>query len=245
MFYDFFVDHYRNYQLTKVGSWRLSKYYQKIFHTLYTIQGPQALVLEIGPGIGRLAEECTATNYSYVGVEFNQGLVRELAPKFPIIRGLVPPLPIKNERIDVIVADQVLEHMPTFREALNLLAECHRGLKPSGFLVLGFPDYIRTGLVFYDIDYSHSFPTTENRVNQMLGDLGFHSLKVIRFSGPFSHPLLRLLIDLMIWGMNMRLTWLIAAALGVNGFQNRVHKTFGASTVIFAQKGAAPEEDSP
>jgi SAM-dependent methyltransferase len=153
-----------------------------------------------------------------------------------MIHGLVPPLPVKSESVDVVVADQVIEHMPTFRDALNLLSECRRVLGKSGFLVLGFPDYIRMGLVFYDRDYSHSFLTTENRVNQILLDSGFEPVKIIRFSGSVSNRLATLLLDVFMLAVNARLTCLLGDSFGVSGLLYRVRKTFGASTVIFAQK---------
>jgi len=203
---------------------------------------PQGLVLEIGPGIGGFAKECTAMNYSYVGVEFNWRLLRRLTEKYRLVRSLVPPLPIKNESVPVVVVDQVVEHMPTFREALILLSECHRALKPSGFLVLGFPDYIRTGLVFYDRDYSHSFLTTENRVEQILRDAGFESVKIARFRGSISTLFPRLLLDLIMLSIYSKLACFIANALGVSKLLGKIRKTLPATTVIFAQKHTAQEE---
>lgn len=205
------------------------------------LQKPQALVLEIGPGIGIFAEACTRMKYSYVAIEFNKGLVRELAVKYQLVCGFVPPLPIKNEIVDVIVADQVVEHMPTFREALGLLSECHRALKPSGFLVLGFPDYARmNGLAFYDGDYSHSFLTTKNRIEQIFRDIAFKPLRVIQFSGSISNPILRLFLDFTMLVLYARPTHLIMDALGAGDFLYKFRKTFCASTVIFAQKSPVP-----
>jgi SAM-dependent methyltransferase len=237
MFYDFFAAKYRSGSMTKLGSWNMSRYHRKVCQALSTLQHADAVVLEIGPGIGRFAEECTAMNYVYVGVEVNQQLLRDLAIKYRMVCGLVPPLPVKGESLDVIVADQIIEHMATFREAIHLLSDCHRALKPSGVLVIGFPDYSRmTGLAFYDGDYSHSFLTTANRVAQILSDAGFVPVKVIRFSGSVSTPLLRLFCDLAMLIVCARITFLIGDALGVLEIVYRLRKTFVASTVILSRK---------
>jgi SAM-dependent methyltransferase len=223
--------------MTRLGSLNLSRYHRKVCRTVVALQKPQAVVLEIGPGIGRFAEECTGLSYAYVGVECNRELLRDLAPKYRMICGFVPPLPIKSESVDVIVADQIIEHMATFREALALLSECQRALKPAGYLLIGFPDYSRmTSLAFYDGDYSHSFLTTTNRTKQILKDVGFTPVSEIRFSGSISNPIARLFCDLLMLAVCARATSLICEALGVIEIVYKFRKTFAASTVVLSQK---------
>lgn len=241
MFYDFISDKYRNNKVTKIGTWNVSQYHQKICRTMHTLQA-QGLVLEIGPGRELFAEECVSMCYEYVGIECNQRLLHKQALKFQVISGLVPPLPVKNESFHVIVADQIVEHMPSFREAFSLLSECFRSLKPGGLLVLGFPDYARMpGLAFYDDDYSHSFVTSENRMNLILRDVGFQPLKVLRFRGSITNPFMRVLLDLVMLSIYARVTCLIASAFGGREFLYKCRKTFVASTIIFARKSTVLE----
>jgi hypothetical protein len=48
-----------------------------------------------------------------------------------------------------------------------------RVLRPGGCFVLIAPDFKDMGGVFFDVDYSHNFVTTPNRVIQMARDTGF------------------------------------------------------------------------
>jgi SAM-dependent methyltransferase len=237
VFYDYFAHKSTDDTVTRVGKLNICRYHQKICHGICALRKSPAVVLEVGPGLGRFAEECMALKYTYLGIEFNTTLLRELALKYRMICSRVPPVPLRSESVHVIVADQVIEHMPTFRDSSDFLSECHRVLKPSGLLVLGFPDYARMpGLAFYDCDYSHSFLTTKNRVAQILKDTGFEPSRIIRFTGSVSSPLLRLLLDLMMLIIYAKPTFLMVDALGASEVIYRVRKTFVASTVVFAEK---------
>lgn len=176
-------------------------------------------------------------NYKYTGIEVNQGLLRELAKKFQMVCGFVPPLPIKDESVHVVIADQVVEHMPTFQQAYDFLSDCRAVLKPSGLLILGFPDYARmTDLAFFDRDYSHSFLTTENRMDQILRDVRFKPVKIVRFTGSFHNPFLRLVVDFIMLCLYAKSTHLLMDSLRAGDFLYKFRKTFGATTVIFAKK---------
>jgi SAM-dependent methyltransferase len=237
MFYDFYKNKHNSGQVTKLGAMNLGRYQQKLRHIMSTYQYLPALVLEIGPGLGWFARECKSAEYSYLCIDVNQGILRELSKEdYRTICGFVPPLPIRSESVEVVVADQVIEHMISFREASELLADCHRALKVDGFLMLGFPDFIRMGVAFYDCDYSHSFVTTENRIDQILRDTGFEPVKLTRFCGSVSNPLLRVVLDLVMLVVNARATCIAADAMGAKGFLQRIRKSFVSTSVIIARK---------
>jgi SAM-dependent methyltransferase len=193
--------------------------------------------LEIGPGLGQFAGQIAAFGYSYVGMDVSETLTRLMASKHRIVCASVPPLPVRPESIDIIVADQVLEHMPTYREALRLLQECRGSLKPSGWLVLGFPDFIRAGLDFHDGDYTHSFVTSENRVLQVLQDAGFHQpSNITRMTGSVTNPVARLALDLALLGINGSFASLVTHAAGLTPVIQQVRKSLAPSTFVVARK---------
>ena len=50
------------------------------------------------------------------------------------------------------------------------------------------PDYLKERGFFWDIDYTHNFPTTERRVRQLLYDGGFEIERIVRSIGIATGP---------------------------------------------------------
>ncbi len=236
MFYDFFAKRYKAVRISKFGSFNVERYHQKIISEMRFLR-PEGVVLEIGPGIGKLAELCSLAHYQYVGLECNWQLIQGFSRRFPMICAYVPPIPIKEDSVDIVVADQVLEHLTTFREGLDLIKECKRILRARGVLILGIPDFARmTEMAFYDGDYSHSFITTSNRVKQILEDAGMQNSYAIKFSGSVSSRFGTFIIDSLMLFLNARIMYLIADLFSMGAGLHKLKKTFNATTVIFSKK---------
>ena len=76
---------------------------------------------------------------SVVGVEYDGGLVRLAAQRFPwvpVIQADAGRLPFQDGDVDAIVMLDVLEHLA---DPAAVLAEIHRVLRPGGYLVLSVP----------------------------------------------------------------------------------------------------------
>jgi SAM-dependent methyltransferase len=152
--------------------------------TLQRHRRPPGDLLEIGPGHGGIARAARAEGWTWFGVEPSPALAASLrADRFQVVRAWTPPFPVGDERVDVVYADQVLEHMNGAPEARAFVAEMRRVLRPGGVALIVVPDYEKEGRFFWDIDYTHNFVTTERRMRQLLYDGGFSVLELARTIG--------------------------------------------------------------
>jgi SAM-dependent methyltransferase len=183
-FYDHF---YREVERTKLGERLVIK---KCEHTLkiLKVNNPKIKsILEIGPGKGDFGRICKKEGYKYACIEANLQLANQLKQQdFDTIIGRVPPIPFCSGTFDVVYASHVLEHMPTWENALNFIKECSRVVKPGGLIGIESPDYLKCGQYFWDVDYTHSFVTTKRRMQQICIDAGLKVREITTFSGPYT-----------------------------------------------------------
>jgi SAM-dependent methyltransferase len=129
-------------------------------------------VVEIGPGEGRVADLLHAS-HRYCAYEASPDLARDLKTRGIEVReSYAPPLLEKDDSQQVVVATHVLEHMSNHANARQLFSEAQRVLAPGGILFVISPDFNDMGKLFFDVDYSHSFITTPNRLSQIAKDAG-------------------------------------------------------------------------
>lgn len=88
-----------------------------------------------------------------------------------------------NKRFDVIFVGYVIEHLSNGAELYGSLSNLRTLLKDDGILVLQFPDCMKLGMEFYNIDYTHAFPTTKRNINQAVRDNSMHVVKAIDLCG--------------------------------------------------------------
>ncbi|MEN9935472.1 MAG: hypothetical protein RLZZ387_2051 [Chloroflexota bacterium] len=144
---------------------------------------PLRTVVEIGPGRGVLTEAAQRRGLCYTALDANHGLLRELGAE-RTVHAVAPHLPFRDGVADAVVASHVLEHMPGIAEATGLVAEMARIVRPGGTLVVTTPDLLWYGGYFWDCDYSHNFPTSARRLQQLFLDQG---LEVARLEYVYNH----------------------------------------------------------
>lgn len=164
-------------KITKLGLKRKTKLETWKLNQLLKFTNPNIKLLEIGPGIGIFAQLCREKEIEYHAIEPNQKLYGNLISKrFSVKKAEVPPIPYEDSSFHVVYIDQVLEHMPNYKKAICLIEEANRVLTKEGLLCIVVPNYLTEKELFFDIDYTHNFITTERRVSQMLYDHGFKVL---------------------------------------------------------------------
>lgn len=135
-------------------------------HDTYTTEGPSLLkwihdwrfrsiknligdtsnktVLDAGSGEGYFLSQIQGKEK--YGIEMSEKRVRrslEFFSNLRVIVGDVKNLPFEDKSIDVIVCSEVLEHVDGYQKALQEFKRC---LKPSGILVVSFPNEQTVGL---------------------------------------------------------------------------------------------------
>lgn len=171
-------------KLTPYGSSRRARIEQHRLALLGRYKAAPGDMVEVGPGHGTLAEQAVAGGWRYTAIEASPILIDVLRKKgLLVIESWAPPIPTPDASMDVVYADQVLEHMSGIDAARLFTAEALRTLKPGGVLFVVVPDYLKERTFFWDVDYTHNFVTTERRVKQLFNDGGFEILHIERAIG--------------------------------------------------------------
>lgn len=171
-------------KLTTYGSSRRGRIEQHRLGLLHRFKSAPGEMVEVGPGHGTLAEQAVAAGWQYTAIEASAILIEVLRGKgLRVIESWAPPIPVPDASMDVVYADQVLEHMSGIDTARTFTAEALRALRPGGVFFVVVPDYLKERTFFWDVDYTHNFVTTERRVKQLFNDGGFEILHVERGIG--------------------------------------------------------------
>jgi SAM-dependent methyltransferase len=171
-------------QLTGAGAARRGKIELARFGIVSTLVKAPADFLEVGPGQGAIADLAREAGYRYKAVEPSTILCEQLRARgIDVTEAFTPPIPADDASMDVIYADQVVEHMSGIDAARAWVAEALRILRPGGVLFVVVPDYLKERGFFWDIDYTHNFITTERRMRQLLYDGGFDVTGMVRSIG--------------------------------------------------------------
>jgi SAM-dependent methyltransferase len=169
-----YYDFYQERKVSTVGR-ALNQRFAHIVAAAVTghIDSRSPRIVEIGTGEGRIAD-LLQINGEYIGYEPSPSLAHRATERGLTVRQeAVPPLREDDGTVDAVVLSHVLEHVDGYRAAAALFTEIKRVLRPGGCTVLVAPDFKDMGGVFFDVDYSHNFVTTPNRVIQMARDTGF------------------------------------------------------------------------
>ena len=160
-----FYDHYGKNKPTGFGNWLVKRTCQQIFEFAQIKQGES--VLEIGPGRGTFAD-----------IEPNVKMANEFEKRnVTVIRDIVPPIPDIGRSFDIVLMNNVLEHMDTMSNALIVSKQIYELLNPGGRFVIYSPDYVNFGYLFFLTDFSHNYVTTWKRVEGLLISAGFDTIQ--------------------------------------------------------------------
>lgn len=158
-------------------------------HILALSGKPRPRVLEIGPGKGYFfrALRGLCPEAHYVAVDENRAMLERLGAQH-VVQASIPGLPAFDEVFDIVYASYVIEHLADGRALYDFLTACRRVLGAGGHIVLFAPDCLKQRMEFWNIDYTHSYPTTKRNVTLALLDAGFSRVRTTDVSGQLTHP---------------------------------------------------------
>jgi SAM-dependent methyltransferase len=181
---DTFYDHFSREKPTGIGSWLAKSFSNKIFK--YSDIPSRGKVLEVGPGRGIFANICLQQGFEYWAIEPNEQMATALENKgADVIRAKVPPLPALEKKFDITLMVNVMEHMNSMQDALQISQQIKDVLKPKGKFIICSPDYLNLRHHFFNTDFSHNYVTTRRRLQELLISAGFDKIKSCYLSGPF------------------------------------------------------------
>lgn len=234
---------YKFSTITESGQRRKLAFQRNLVHGFLPQMASGARVLEIGPGRGEFAGECINAGYNYVGIEPSEILSKQLiAQGLNIIQAMVPPLDLEDETSDLVHSMDLVEHFDSYQVVLQFFEECSRVLVHGGYVSVIAPNFSLLGRLFYEYEYQHAYPTTEDRIVNLLQDAGFEVIKQTKFLFPWGlkgglySMLDRILAHVMVpLGRSVILSSVLQLFFGKK-FVFRVHKNLYDHLVVLAQK---------
>ena len=144
---------------------------------LRNFETPPKRVLEIGPGHGYFAEHCRLNGLEYEFCDNSQAVVSKMTQQgFKGHLGLIGDVGDLLGEYDLIWMSHVLEHSPTWLDARSMIAEASRHLTADGALVVVSPDVMNWRREFWNVDWSHGYPTSIRNVSQLFSDVGLQNI---------------------------------------------------------------------
>lgn len=164
-----------------------AKRQERILHWIMPFLRDSSMVrvLEVGVGIGLFARCCQDRKWFYLGIDRNDRLARELGANLPVIVSEVPPLPaaVECSTFDLVYSAFVFEHLSDGLEGYKFVCEMRKALKPGGVLALVVPDALSLDMEFWNLDYTHRYPTSDRNMHQILSECGLKVERMVRYRG--------------------------------------------------------------
>lgn len=171
---------------------RLSFSIQPIRNWLYDKLIPENVrsVFEVGSGLGEFARYTAELRYMrYIGLEPHSCMRDALKDEgFDVRPGTISEFEM-IEKVDLVYAAHVIEHFLDYDEVFEMIEKCRGFLKPKGRMLFLYPDIEKSAALFFR-DYTHCYPTTKKRVEDILSDCGMRVVRSGYYSGPFTNPLI-------------------------------------------------------
>lgn len=137
-------------------------------------------ILEIGCAMGNGFRAAQQLNFrTYDGVEPTPALANYFREHFKkeVVEAKLPNLDsIPNCTFDLCFSINVLEHSLNHIDAAMWLEEMLRVVDYGGIILIVTPNVKDYGVYFWDCDWTHSFPTTPNRLQQLCEGVGLQVL---------------------------------------------------------------------
>jgi 2-polyprenyl-3-methyl-5-hydroxy-6-metoxy-1,4-benzoquinol methylase len=141
-----------------------------------------ANILEIGCGAGQLLHYLQKSGYRNIeGIDIGEdqiGFLKKMGIKGTVIRSIPDYLSDKAASYDLIIMNQVLEHIPK-NEILESIRSIRKALKNNALFVFATPNMACVSGPFQRyIDFTHEVGFTERSAYQVMRIAGFREISV-------------------------------------------------------------------
>lgn len=206
--------------------------FRKEFMQLYATDLAQdAVVLDLNAGTHGFGPDFATMGCRYSAVESNPLIRDELSKQgFDSQHWNTPWLPIEDASVDLVISLAVIEHLPTWIDAMQLLLEVRRVLKPGGRLVVVAPNAPGTGATFFD-DYKQCWHVSRKRLCDMGEESHFellgsrYTVGWITLMGGAGGVFLRTIARFTNSVLNLPLISRLLEGIGLGTFSAKVKKT--------------------
>ena len=155
-------------------------------------------VLEIGPGHGFFAEHCRQAGIAYEFCDTSPAVVSRMNEQgFTGHLGLIQDVANNLGKYDMIWMSHVLEHSPTWLAAREMVVTSKELLSENGLLVVVGPDALSWKKEFWNVDWSHGYPTTIRNVSQLFNDVGLSRITAQHHRNGSLNPIVRIVFALL------------------------------------------------
>ena len=144
----------------------IAKWHGKLLRIALKDEYPVKRILEIGPGHGYFAEHCKSN-----------GLIYEFCDTSPAVFNKMEELGYTGHLYDMVYMSHVIEHSPSWIDARKLLEDCRKVLNSNGRLVIVSPDLLSWKHEFWNVDWSHGYPTSVRNLSQLCSDVGYINIE--------------------------------------------------------------------
>lgn len=145
-------------------------------------------LLEIGPGKGYFFKACNqmGERIYYSAIDRNEKILDNLGIKNKYLSE-IPKFPKINKKFDIIYVSFVVEHLSSGKEVYEFISNCKQYLKKDGQIIMFVPNTMKLSMEFWNIDYTHIFPTTRRNMLMVLKENNFNNILVFNINGIFTH----------------------------------------------------------
>lgn len=134
-------------------------------------------VLEVGPGHGYFAEQCSKHGIEYEFCDTSPAVIAKMTDLgFNGYLGQLTEVKDQLNSYDLVWFSHVLEHAPTWLDAREMIAVAQELLNDNGAVIVVSPDVLSWRREFWNVDWSHGYPTSIRNVSQLFSDVGLKDI---------------------------------------------------------------------
>ena len=176
-------EYYDSREISERGRKFLQWWHGRLLDTIMAWTGKPASLLEVGAGWGFIGRAASERGVRYQGIELSARQAQSLREvHLDVVQARVPPYP-EGVRVDMIYAAHLIEHFPTWQDAHAFTEASRDRLDKGGRLVIVAPDILSWRQHFWDVDWSHGYPTTLRRLEQLIEESGMELEKATYTAG--------------------------------------------------------------